>query len=71
IIDGLLKGAAPESYDIAVLSQVKAQILLTKGDYAKSIEPLETALLVSDRHGYFEARVIQDLTYYLAQLYYQ
>ena len=71
IIDGLLKGAAPESYDIAVLSQVKAQILLTKGDYAKSIEPLETALLVSDRHGYFEPRVNQDLTYYLAQLYYQ
>ena len=71
IIDGLLKGAAPESYDIAVLSQVKAQILLTKGDYAKSIEPLELALLVAERNGYFEPRVNQDLRYYLAQLYYQ
>lgn len=71
IIDTLLKTAAPESYDIAVLSQVKAQILLTKGDYAKSIEPLEVALLVSERNGYFDSKVNQDLRYYLAQLYYQ
>jgi hypothetical protein len=71
IIDNLLKGAAAGSYDIAVLSQVKAQILLTKGDYAKSIDPLETALKLSEQSGYFEPRVNQDLRYYLAQLYYQ
>jgi tetratricopeptide (TPR) repeat protein len=71
IIDNLLRGAAPGSYDIAVLSQVKAQILLTKGDYAKSIEPLETALKLSEQSGYFDQRVNQDLRYYLAQLYYQ
>jgi len=70
-IDGLLKAAAPQSYDVAVLSQAKAQILLTKGDYAKSIEPLEMALTLAEQNGYFEHRVNQNLRYYLAQLCYQ
>jgi predicted Zn-dependent protease len=71
IIDRLLKGAAPESYDLAVLSQVKAQILLTQADYSKAIDPLETAVLVSERNGYFEPKVNQELRYFLAQLFYQ
>lgn len=71
IIDRLLKGAAPESYDIAVLSQVKAQILLTQAEYSKAIAPLETAVLVSERNGYFEPKVNQELRYFLAQLFYQ
>lgn len=36
IIDGLLKISGPESYDMALLSQVKAQILLTKGAVTQS-----------------------------------
>lgn len=71
IIDGLLRTAGPESYDMALLSQVKAQILLTKGDYAKSIPPLETAVNLSDKYGFFDDKQSQDLTYYLSQLYYQ
>jgi len=71
IIDRLLKGAAPQSYDIAVLSQVKAQILLTQAEYTKAIDPLETAVLVSERNNYFEPKVLQELRYFLAQLYYQ
>ena len=71
IIDRLLKGVAPESYDIAVLSQVKAQILLTQAEYSRAIEPLETAVLVSERNGYFEPKVNQELRYFLAQLFYQ
>lgn len=71
IIDGLIKISGPESYDLALLSQVKAQILLTKGDYAKSIPPLETAVTISNKYGFFDDRQTQELTYYLSQLYYQ
>jgi len=71
IIDGLLKISGPESYDMALLSQVKAQILLTKGEYAKSIPPLETAVTLSDKYSFFDDRQSQELTYYLSQLYYQ
>ncbi len=71
IIDSLLRTSGPESYDMALLSQVKAQILLTKGDYARSIPPLETAVTLSDKYGFFDEKQSQDLTYYLSQLYYQ
>lgn len=71
IIDSLLRTVLPDSYDLAVLSQVKAQILLNKGEYAKSIQPLETALQVSEKNGYFEPKVSLEFTYYLAQLYAQ
>jgi len=71
IIDSLIKTSGPESYDLALLSQVKAQILLTKGDYAKSIEPLETAVNISAKHNFFDEKTTQDLTYYLSQIYYQ
>ena len=59
IIDGLIKISGPESYDMALLSQVKAQILLTKGEYAKSIPPLETAVTLSDKYGFFDDRQSQ------------
>lgn len=71
IIDSLIKTAGPESYDMALLTQVKAQILLTKGEYAKSIQPLETAVTLSAKYGFFEEKTQQDLTYYLSQIYYQ
>lgn len=71
IIDGLLSSAGPETYDTAILTQVKAQILLTKGEYAKSIPPLETAVTLSEKYGFFDEKQTQDLTYYLSQLYYQ
>lgn len=70
-IDGLLKTAAPDSYDRAVLSQVKAQIHLTKGEFSASVGPLETAWSLGDKYRFFDDKTLQDLLYYLAQLYYQ
>lgn len=70
-IGGLLTPAAPESYDRALLLQIKAQILLQKEQYAAAIVPLEECVKISDRNHYFDERATQDLVYYLAQLYYQ
>lgn len=61
------------SFDAAVLNQAKAQTLLQKGDYSASIEPLETALQLSDAKSptYFDDRVTLEFVYFLAQLYFQ
>lgn len=71
LINGLIATAPANSYDLAILSQIKAQVLLTKSDYAASIPPLEKAVELGDRYKYFDDRQIQDLVYYLSQLYYQ
>jgi len=73
IVDNQLTKVAADSYDAAVLLQVKAQILLQGTRQLEGIEPLERALALSDAHTppYFEPRVTLEFSYYLAQLYYQ
>ena len=70
-IDGLLAVVADQSYDAAVLWRTKAAILLKKGDYANSIQPLEKALDLANQYGFFDPDEQQQLRYYLSQLYYQ
>ncbi|MBI2517392.1 MAG: hypothetical protein HYV95_10825 [Opitutae bacterium] len=69
----LAKVVDKTSYDAAVLLQIKAQTLLQKNEYGRSIEPLEQCLQLSDTHtpAYFDERISQELTFYLAQLYFQ
>lgn len=67
-IEPVLATAAPESYDAAYLSQLKVQALLNKSDYKNSIAPLETAVTLSEKHGYFGDRDLE-LMWLLAQLY--
>lgn len=73
IIDGQLAKIPADSYDTALLYQVKTQTLLQKGDFPNVIEPLEKCLFLSDSKTptYFEERVTKDLVYFLAQLYLQ
>jgi len=60
-----------ESFDMAFLSDVEAKIYLQKGDYAKAIVPWEVALRVSDAYHFFDTNAVQDMIYFLAQIYYQ
>jgi tetratricopeptide (TPR) repeat protein len=69
-IDEVLKTTGPNSYDRALLSQVKVQQLVEKGDYVKIIEPLETALKLSDTYGFFDDSAEDEMAYSLAQVYY-
>lgn len=73
VVDAQIGKVEPSSYDMAVLQQIKAQILLRKNELSKAIEPLERCVTLSDAHTptYFEPRVTQELIYYLSQLYYQ
>jgi tetratricopeptide (TPR) repeat protein len=67
----LIAGAKPNSYDIALLSQLKVQGYLYKSAYTEAIAPLETALSLGDRYKYFERRQLLELRWLLAQLYAQ
>lgn len=71
LIDPFLAVAETPDYDRAVLSQLKAQVLLTQGRSVPAIAPLETALTLSDRHGYFDKTITLELVYLLCQIHYQ
>jgi len=73
ILDGQLAKVPADSYDAALLYQIKTQTLLQKGDFTKVIEPLEKGLTLSDSKTptYYEERATRDLLFFLAQLYLQ
>lgn len=70
-LDALLATAAPDSYDRALITQIKAQILLAEGKFAAAVEPLEAALALGERHAFFAPPALQDQRYLLAQIHCQ
>ena len=72
LLEPLLAAAPADSYDLAVLSQIKAQIILNQnGPAAAAIAPLETALRLGDTRGFLDARQTREVLYLLAQLDYE
>ncbi|HVT71878.1 MAG TPA: tetratricopeptide repeat protein [Lacunisphaera sp.] len=73
ILDAQLAKVKPDSYDAALIYQVKAQTLLQKGDFSASISPIEKGIALSDSKTptYYEERVTRELVYFLASLYLQ
>jgi len=73
ILDAQIAKVPADSYDAAMLYQIKVQTLFQKGDFSKAIEPMERALAISEAKTptYFEERITRDLLNYLTQLYVQ
>jgi hypothetical protein len=71
LIDRLLASVGPDSYDRILLSQIKAQVLLTQGAYSAAIAPLEDALRLGDFPGYLTDTARTDTLFLLAQLHQQ
>ncbi|AHF92370.1 hypothetical protein OPIT5_21070 [Opitutaceae bacterium TAV5] len=71
LVDGLLSTAAPESFDLAFLSQLKGQLLLNLNRYASAIAPLETSLQLGERHSFFDTAGTLNTLLTLSQLYFQ
>jgi tetratricopeptide (TPR) repeat protein len=71
IIDDLIKGAEADSYDMEVLLNTKARIMIQQANYSGAIPPMETALGIADRHHFMSTRDTLDTLNLLAQLYYQ
>lgn len=68
LVNQLLSGVKPESYDAAYLLDMKARIYLTMEQYNNAIEPWEQVLALSRKYGYKDAKSQLDITKYLAQL---
>lgn len=72
LIQPLIKTAAPGSYDLYVLSQIKAQILLNQGKFLDAIPPLEVVLRLADGNPvFFDPAANLEQLNLLAQLHYQ
>jgi predicted Zn-dependent protease len=71
LLNTLKSQAAPNSYDLAVISDIEFKIFLQKGDYGKAIAPLELSIRLADTYGFFEPSQVQEMVLYLAQIYYQ
>jgi tetratricopeptide (TPR) repeat protein len=71
LVDDLIPTVQPDSYDLAVLLDTKARLLIQANDYTNSLPVLQQALEISDRHHFNDtAKEMEDLSL-LSQLYYQ
>ena len=68
VVDKLLAGVPPTSYDAAFLDDTKAKIYCGMEQYGKAIEPWERALRLAEQHNYFNERERQDMRKFLGQL---
>lgn len=72
LTDRLLASAKPGSFDVYLLSQIQAQILLTQGKLLEAIAPVERALALGEGNAnFFDAGTRLEQLNLLAQLYYQ
>ena len=60
---------APNSYDEALILDMKAKIFAMTNQFSKAIAPWERAVQLSDQHNYFPERQTLDTVSLLAQLY--
>lgn len=60
----------PGSYDQAIILDMKAKVYMSKEQLGRAIEPLETALKLSDQHEYFGEDQTQQTVNLLARLIY-
>jgi tetratricopeptide (TPR) repeat protein len=71
LIDEVLRPLPPASYDVALLSRIKATVLLNQSAYAAAAVAMETSLEVAAQKNYFTPAELQDQRYLLCQLYNQ
>jgi len=73
VLNAAMAKVPADSYDAAYIYQLKLQIYLQQGDFAKAIEPMERSVQLSEAHSptYFDERVTRELYFFLVQLYAQ
>jgi hypothetical protein len=71
LLDTLIPTAGPESFDLAVMSQIKGQVLLADAQYAAAAAPLEKSIQLGEPYGYLDQNTLLSSHYTLSQLYSQ
>ena len=69
LLDGVQ--VVPNSYDEALILDMKAKIHAMTNQFGKAIPPWERAIQISDQHGYFPEKQTLETVSLLAQLYAQ
>jgi hypothetical protein len=71
VVDTVLAKVPADSYDAALMYQIRAQTCLQKSDLRGALAGLDRCLEINDRHGYFAEKVVLETVYNIAQLNYQ
>ncbi|MDR2863644.1 MAG: hypothetical protein LBV54_07230 [Puniceicoccales bacterium] len=71
LLDEILATAEPDSFDRALFSQIRGQVLLNLKRYTDAIAPLETARRLGETYSYLDTETIRNILHLLSQLYYQ
>jgi tetratricopeptide (TPR) repeat protein len=71
VVNDLIKEAEADSYDMNILLETRARILIQQTKYADAIQPMEAALDIADRHHFNTVKQTMDIVNLLAQLYMQ
>ena len=71
LLDSLVSEVGPESYDMALILDMKAKLFIMQQQFGNAIEPWEKALELSATHQYFDAKMARNIANILAQLRYQ
>jgi tetratricopeptide (TPR) repeat protein len=71
LVDEVLVEAAPDSFDRALLIQLRGQILLNSKRYSEAIVPLEESLRLAAGKNWFDTDTTLQVLQTLSQLYYQ
>jgi len=71
LLETLLPSLPPDSYDMAVVQDMRGKLLFTQEKYSAAIEPLTVALRLADAHKYFEPPQVLTVLQMLATLHYQ
>ncbi len=71
VVDAVLAKVPADSYDAALMYQIRANTCQQKGDTAGMLAGLERSLAIDDQHHYFAERNALETVYNIAQLNYQ
>lgn len=71
VLKTALSKVGPDTYDAAFINNIIAKLYLQKNEYGKVIPPWEDVLRLQDAHHYLDDKDIQDIVYFMAQIFYQ
>ena len=70
-LNALISTVPADSYDLALLLQIRGQVLLADSQYDTAVGSFEGGLKLGDRYGYFDQNTVLGTLYTLSHLYYR
>jgi tetratricopeptide (TPR) repeat protein len=71
LLEGLIPGAGPNSYDLAYLEDMRGQLFAAKDQWTKAIQSREKALTLAEANNYFDKAKRLEMMLFISQVAYQ